>query len=220
MVKVLGLDCSGASCSAAILIEGRLRAHRFAAMERGQAEAFLPMIGSVLEEAALRVAQLDLIAVTTGPGGFTGVRTGLAAARGLALAAALPLIGVTSFEATAEAVRAPAHDRPLVVALESKREELFLQRFDATGPGEASLVPSDRWRGFVGEPPALLAGDGTARLAAALAGTAVEILSAAAIDAASVASLGASRWRPGFRPPVPAPLYLRAPDTTVAARLP
>lgn len=219
MVKVLGLDCSGASCSAAILAESELRAHRFAAMERGQAEALLPMIRAALDEAGLGTTQLDLVAVTTGPGSFTGVRTGLAAARGLALAAGLPLIGVTSFEAVAEAVRAQAQGRPLVIALESKRDELFLQRFDARGPGRASLVPPDLWRSYVGGPAAWLAGDGATRLAAAIGRSEADILSAAGIDATPVARLGASRWRPGLRPPAPAPLYLHAPDTTMAARV-
>jgi tRNA threonylcarbamoyl adenosine modification protein YeaZ len=117
MVSVLGLDATGSACSAALLRDDRALAHRFAAMERGQAEALVPMIASVLAEAALPVAALDLIAVTVGPGAFTGVRIGLAAARGLALASGVPALGVTSFAAVAAAV-APAirRGRHLVVA--------------------------------------------------------------------------------------------------------
>ncbi len=98
-MKVLAFDCSGASCSAAVLIDDRPAAQRFAPMERGHAETLLPMIETVLREAALTPAALDLLAVTVGPGSFTGLRIGLAAARGLALARKLPAIGVTSFDA-------------------------------------------------------------------------------------------------------------------------
>jgi tRNA threonylcarbamoyladenosine biosynthesis protein TsaB len=213
LVKVLGLDCSGASCSAAILVGGEIRAHRFAAMERGQAEALMPMIQTVLEEAALGAAQLDLVAVTIGPGSFTGVRTGLAAARGLGLAARRPVMGVTSFAAVAEAVRAPASGRPLVVALESKRRELFLQLVGPGDAGDGALVPPEEWCVFVPD-AAFLAGDGAVRLAAALARPETDILSAAAVDAAHVACLAAGRWRTGVAVPPPRPLYLRAPDTT------
>ncbi|MGH7034744.1 MAG: tRNA (adenosine(37)-N6)-threonylcarbamoyltransferase complex dimerization subunit type 1 TsaB [Stellaceae bacterium] len=215
-MKVLGLDCTGASCSAAVAIAGAIRAHRFAAMERGQAEALMPMVQAVLDEAALGVAQLDLIAVTIGPGSFTGVRTGLAAARGLGLAARRPLMGVTSFAAVAEAVRAQAGGRPLAVALESKRQELFLQLVGPEGPGDGALVPPEQWGAFV-PVPAFLAGDGAVRLAAALARPRTDILSAAAVDAAHVACLAARRWRTGLALPAPRPLYLRAPDTTSAA---
>lgn len=215
MVKVLGLDCSGASCSAAVLAGGERRAHRFAAMERGQAEALMPMVQAVLEEAALGAAQLDLIAVTIGPGSFTGVRTGLAAARGLALAAGRPVMGVTSFAAVAEAVRAQASGRPLVIALESKRQELFLQLVGPGGAGDGALVPPEQWRAFVPD-AAFLAGDGAVRLAAALARPGTGILSAAAVDAAHLACLAAGRWRAGVAVPPPRPLYLRAPDTTQA----
>lgn len=215
MVKVLGLDCSGASCSAAVLAAGELRAQRFAAMEHGQAEALMPMIQAVLAEAALGAAQLDLIAVTVGPGSFTGVRTGLAAARGLGLATGRPVMGVTSFGAVAEAVRVEAGGRPLIIALESKRQELFLQRVGPEGVGEGALVPPEAWRDVVAA-TAFLAGDGALRLAAALDRPKADILSAAPIDAAHVARLAALRWRAGLELPAPRPLYLRAPDTTVA----
>src|SRR5581483_5869032 len=122
--KVLAFDCSGASCSAAVVIDDRSAAQRFVAMERGHAETLLPMIETVLREAALTPAALDLLAVTIGPGSFTGLRNGLAAARGLALARKLPAIGVPSFDAI---LADEAGDRPLFIVLESKRAELFVQ---------------------------------------------------------------------------------------------
>src|SRR6185437_11027158 len=130
-MKVLAFDCSGASCSAAVVIDDRPAAQRFVPMERGHAETLLPMIETVLREAALTPAGLDLLAVTIGPGCFTGLRVGLAAARGLALARKVPAIGVPSFDAV---VAEEAGERPLFIALESKRAELFLQRRDRFDP--------------------------------------------------------------------------------------
>jgi tRNA threonylcarbamoyladenosine biosynthesis protein TsaB len=166
MVSVLGIDSAGSACSAAVLSGGRVLARRFAAMARGQAEALMPMIAAVLEEAGLAVAALDLIAVTIGPGAFTGLRIGLAAARGLALASGVPALGITSFAAVAAQVPLEGrHGRSLVVALESKRTELYLQAFAADGAalGKGALVAPEQWPSFVPLGPLLLAGDAAAK---------------------------------------------------------
>jgi tRNA threonylcarbamoyladenosine biosynthesis protein TsaB len=217
LVTVLGLDCASSSCSVAALIDRDIASSRQVAMERGQAEALLPMIDAVLAEARLDVSALDLIAVTVGPGSFTGVRTGLATARGLALASGRPLIGVTCFEVAAHAVSRDAAGLPLLVALESKRAELFLQRFDRDGPGEPALVPASAWSSFAPTGPFVVAGDGAQRFAAGLERKDLRIAEPPAhANAITAAHLGAERWKNGTRLPPPAPLYLRAPDVTVA----
>jgi tRNA threonylcarbamoyladenosine biosynthesis protein TsaB len=210
-MKVLAFDCSGASCSAAVLIDDRPAAQRFAPMERGHAETLLPMIEAVLREAALELAALDLLAVTVGPGSFTGLRIGLAAARGFALARKLPAIGVTSFDAVE--VGDPTA-QPLFVALESKRAELFFQRRDRADPRLPALVPPEEWAAILPPGPCFLAGDGAPRLAAGLNRNDVVVLPGhGRPDPVALARLGAARWRAGDRTPL-APLYLRAPDTT------
>src|SRR5450432_1394851 len=109
-MTILALDTSGAACSVALRDgAGRLLAHRFEALARGHAERLMPMLREVMAEADVDFAALALIAVTTGPGSFTGIRVGLAAARGLALASGLPILGITAFEALAGAV--PAAER-------------------------------------------------------------------------------------------------------------
>jgi len=210
-MKVLAFDCSGASCAAAVVDDDRPAAQRFLAMERGHAETLLPMIETVLREAALTPALLDLLAVTIGPGSFTGLRIGLAAARGLALARALPAIGVPSFDA----VRAEdTGARPLFIALESKRAELFLQRRDRPDARLPALVPQEEWAALLPPGPCALAGDGAPRLAAALGRADVVALPGhGRPDPVALARLGAARWQTGDRTPL-APLYLRAPDTT------
>ena len=219
MVTTLGLDSTGAACSAAIWRAERVVAHRFAAMERGQAEALMPMVAAVLEEAALAIDALDLIAVTVGPGAFTGVRIGIAAARGLSLASGVPALGVSSF--VAAAAQAPLEERqrrPLLVALDSRRAEFFVEMFgtDDTPLGLGALLSVDEIAARLPAEPLLLAGDAAAALAGALQRRDLALASrAGAIDAGDVARLAARAWQPGMRPPPPEPLYLRAPDTTM-----
>jgi tRNA threonylcarbamoyladenosine biosynthesis protein TsaB len=210
-MKVLAFDCSGASCSAAVVIDDRPAAQRFVVMERGHAEALLPMIETVLREAELTPAAIDLIAVTTGPGSFTGLRIGLAAARGLALASNIPAIGVTSFDAV---IADGDTELPLIVALESKRAELFLQRRDRDDPRLPALVPQAEWAAIVPQGPCRLAGDGAPRVAAALARADVAVLPGRGRpDPVALARLGSARWQVGIRAPL-LPLYLHAPDIT------
>ncbi len=222
MVSLLAFDTAGSACSAAVLRDGVVRARRFAAMARGQAEALMPMIAAVLDEAETTLDALDLIAVTIGPGAFTGLRIGLAAARGLALASGLPVLGITSFAAVAaQAAPAAAAGRVLVVALDSKRRELYLQAFDGQTPlAEGALVAPEDVPAWLPAAPLLLAGDAAPRLAALIPGGQEAALAGGPglADAADVARLAAASWRPGLRPAPPRPLYLRPPDTTTPRR--
>jgi tRNA threonylcarbamoyladenosine biosynthesis protein TsaB len=220
MTAVLGIDCAGGACAVSIVEALQPVARRDAVMERGQAALLLPMIEAVLADAQRNLVTLDLIAVTVGPGSFTGVRIGLAAARGLALGAGLPLIGVTCFDAVANAVGDRRAARPLVIAIESKRAELFLQvREDA--PQMPALVPPDEWDAFLPPGAFHVAGDGAARLMASLTRRDVVLADTAGISMATAAArVGTALWLPGMVPPSPLPLYLRAPDTTASKKIP
>jgi tRNA threonylcarbamoyladenosine biosynthesis protein TsaB len=217
-VNVLAFDCAGRGCAAAVLTAGGVAARKVQAMEHGQAEALMPMIEEVLAEAGLPFAALDLIAVTVGPGSFTGVRIGLAAAYGLALATGLPLVGITSFAAAAAGVGAPARaGRTLAVALDSKRAELFLQCFaaDGTALGPGRMVAQGEAEAALPPGPLLVAGDAGARLVSWAPGRAVRADAPDLPDPGAIARLALASWRPGERPARPRPLYLRAPDTTL-----
>jgi len=221
MVNVLAFDCAGRGCAAAVVADGRVLARRSQPMERGQAAALLPMIEAVLGAAALGWPALDLLAVTVGPGGFTGVRIGLAAARGLALARELPVIGITSFAAVAAAVPPPLRTgRTLAVALDSKRAEVYLQCFAASGAalGPGELLALDAIDARIPAGLVLLAGDAAERAAPFLFGRAAVAPATEVPDPADIARLALAEWRPGRLPPLPLPLYLRAPDTTAPRR--
>lgn len=214
---VLALDSATTACSVALWSDGEVRAHRFTVMARGQAEALMPMVKSAMDEAGVSFRDLDLLAVTVGPGAFTGLRIGLSAARGMALATGLPLVGVTTLEAVAHAV-SPAEraGRTLLVVLDTKRTDVYAQLFSADlaplGPATA-LLPDDL-PDVVPPGPLVVAGDGVAMVSEVLAAAGSKVLHASASglpDAAHVARIAAARAPDGTSPP-PAPLYLRPPD--------
>lgn len=220
--RILAFDCSGGACSAALLVGGRIAAGRFAPMLHGHAERLMVMLREVMAEAGLGFAALDAIAVTVGPGRFTGLRVGIAAARGLALATGRPALGIASFAAiAAEARRQHPDALPLLVVIDSGRAEFFAQTFDAAGTalGPAQIATPAALARALPSGPLLLAGDGAEAVARALAELgatpARAVLAAGPIRAETVAALGAVAFAslaPGRRPEPPRPVYLRAPD--------
>ncbi|HUI18348.1 MAG TPA: tRNA (adenosine(37)-N6)-threonylcarbamoyltransferase complex dimerization subunit type 1 TsaB [Alphaproteobacteria bacterium] len=221
-MRILALDSSGPACSAAFWTEGGVRAARFEALARGHAERLLPMVLEVMAEAGTALDKVDLFAATTGPGGFTGVRVGLAALRGLALAAGRPMLGVTSFVALAHATTAEERaGRRLLVVIDSKRAELFVQSFGADLAAESDgmlMTPGTIAERYAGQ-PLLLAGDGSARVIAALEVLGCKLRTAAGasfVDAAVLAALAAGRASEARREP-PAACYLHPPATTPPA---
>ncbi|MGZ5924807.1 MAG: tRNA (adenosine(37)-N6)-threonylcarbamoyltransferase complex dimerization subunit type 1 TsaB, partial [Rhizomicrobium sp.] len=100
-MRILAVDTALGACSVAILDDDKLIAHRLTVMERGHAEALAPMVEATMQDAACDFSSLDRLAVTTGPGTFTGQRVGLAFMRGLRVALDKPLVGVTTLSVMA-----------------------------------------------------------------------------------------------------------------------
>jgi tRNA threonylcarbamoyladenosine biosynthesis protein TsaB len=217
-VKILAADTALGACSVAVLDGARVLAHRFEAMERGHAEALAPMVGEAIRGSGIAFSDIDRLAVTTGPGTFTGQRVGLAFMRGLRVALKRPLVGIT----TLEAMCASAMD-------ESKLE--YAAAIHDARRGEAYLALTSK-SGVVIASEILLLDEVVGRIAKAipedasiaLAGTAADAVAAKLKqgratsirqpDALWVARLAALAPGPSE---APRPLYLRAPDAKLPA---
>jgi tRNA threonylcarbamoyladenosine biosynthesis protein TsaB len=211
----LGIDTALGACSVALIDGDAVLAHAFQPMTAGHAEALAPMAEAVMAEASRPFRDVARIAVTTGPGTFTGQRIGLAFARGLALALKIPCVGVTTLEAMARAVNETRPGRTCLIASDARRGEAYVQSFGSDGLAQSQ--------------PALLRLDDVAGLAAALgpfallAGSAApaiardhEVVPITQPDALWVARI-AILLPAGDEPP--APLYLRAPDAKLPGPL-
>ena len=207
----------------AVTVAGELAYTERLESTRGQAESLLPMVDRALSRTGLPPEALDFVAVTVGPGSFTGIRIGLAAARGIALATDARLIGVTSFEAVA--VTHAKGGRFLLVALESRREDLFVQLFDPRCDpiGEpAAIMPAeldDVVNTAIGAVPLLVAGDAAQRAAAALSNrAAATVLNDSPPDAIGALRAALCRLHPRAQHMAARPVYLRSPGVTLTPK--
>jgi len=218
-VNVLAIDtCLGAVSVAARWRDASGDWHMREAYEErsiGHAERLMPMIAEVMGAAGLRFEDLDRIAVTVGPGTFTGVRAGVAAARGLALATGLPVVGATSLAVMAQRAEALVNraGRLLAVAVDARRGMIYFQAFpnDLAAAGPAALfAPGDAAR-QIGGREAIVVGSGAAVVVEAVreaGGQAEAALPDLQPHAASLVLMA-----PGLTPTEPLmPLYLRPPD--------
>jgi tRNA threonylcarbamoyladenosine biosynthesis protein TsaB len=132
---ILAIDTALDACAAAVLDTdaGKLIAQESLAMKRGHAEALMPLIARVIKESGIAFASLDRIAATTGPGSFTGLRVGLSAARGIALAAGKPVVGVTTLTAYAAPVVSESGEQPIISAIDARHDHVYLQVVSGNG---------------------------------------------------------------------------------------
>jgi tRNA threonylcarbamoyl adenosine modification protein YeaZ len=138
-VRVLAIDTALEACSAAILDTERADAvtSRSVPMTRGHAEALMPLIAAVMSEADMEFGDLDRVAVTVGPGSFTGLRVGVAAARGIALATGKPAVGLTTLAALAAPFFAADEGEAVLAVINARHDRVYMQLF---GSGRRSLV--------------------------------------------------------------------------------
>jgi tRNA threonylcarbamoyladenosine biosynthesis protein TsaB len=208
----LAVDTCLDACSVAVWVDEQVLAQHSEPMRRGHQERLAGMAQETMAEAATAFSALDRIGVTRGPGSFTGLRVGLAFAKGLGVALDRPVVGVGVLEALAEG----AGDGFVAAAIDARRGQVYLQVFDGGRPlmapdvlaveaAAARLV--ELWIGG----PATLVGPGAALLASAL--PRARLIERAAPDPGAIALL-AARARPPFAPPHP--LYLRGPDARLA----
>lgn len=223
-MKLLAVDTALGACSAVVLDGERVLSHCWEAMERGQAERLAPMVRDLMLEAAIGFDALDRLAVTVGPGTFTGQRVGYAFMRGLRLALSRPLVGVTTLAAMSRAALAETGAQIAAVLHDAKRDEVYA----TVVAGNETRVP-DQLLSFDAAIGVIVAAAGNDKIA--LAGTAaarageplrmrgltVSLTQIVAPDALWVARIARCAPEPDGVPP---PLYLRPPDARLPSQRP
>jgi tRNA threonylcarbamoyladenosine biosynthesis protein TsaB len=225
-MRLLAIDTALAACSAAVLdtASGGILASESLPMLRGHAEALIPLLGRVMQQSGLAFADLDRIVVTTGPGSFTGLRVGIAAARGLGVATGVPVAGVSTLSAYAAPYLGADDRSPVIAAIDARHSNIYLQVF---APGGRTLIAPRL-------APLLDAVHAASDTAACIVGSAAQAVAdnlpetaplPATIDARQAPDIGWVAQSGAVAPETaspPNPQYLRAPDaqTQNAAALP
>lgn len=219
-MKILAVDTALAACSAAVYNAEmqKVLAAAFQPMATGQAEAIGPMVRGVMENSGMAFSSLDGIAATVGPGTFTGMRIGLAFARGLKLALGVPMVGITTLKAIAANVTSNPGARPIAVLIDARRGNVYSQVFSAKldplneplahslAEAAARLSRDECW--IIGSGADLLVGTGEHRN--------FTRSQASDLPHASVVAALAARETASEIPP--SPLYLRPPGTGLPHR--
>ncbi|KFC65452.1 Peptidase M22, glycoprotease [Bosea sp. LC85] len=225
-MRILAIDTALGACSACVLDMGETTplAREQVAMDRGHAEALMPLIERVMNAVEGGFSSLDRVAVTIGPGSYTGLRVGISAARAIALAAGIPAVGVTTLAATAAPLIGKESGRVIAAALDAKHGQVWFQALSSQGKQLVSIRQvnyRDAARA-IGAGPVSLVGSSAlavANEAWAIGLDALVIDDAKAPDVTWIARLGLLA-DPAAAPP--RPLYLKEPETTPQdrARLP
>ncbi|ESY77510.1 peptidase M22 [Mesorhizobium sp. LNHC221B00] len=211
-MKVLAIDCAASLCAACVYdaAAGLELGRSVLDLGKGHAEHMMSVIAEALKAGATDYAGLGAIAVSVGPGSFTGLRVGVSTARGLALALKVPAIGVTTLDALAGEAAAAFPGRAVLAALDAGREEIHAAVYDETsvltyGPAVTTFAEAT---GMAIESSAVLAGTAAAQIAAS-AGRGFDVgPRTATADILTYARLAAAKGQ-GERPK---PLYLRGAD--------
>ena len=210
-MRLLAIDTALEACSVGV-VDGARQVLKSEVIGRGHAERLMGMVKAAMDEAGLAYDDLDRITVTVGPGSFTGLRVGIAAARGLALTTGAPAVGIGTLAIHAETVRREIGETPVMVVLAAGRGDIYGQSFAADGSAEGppEAAPAETFARRLGA-NTLIAGSGAAALIEILGDEALAriVHTRSAPDIAALCRLGLVAPVTGE---APRPLYLRPPD--------
>ncbi|MDO1580819.1 tRNA (adenosine(37)-N6)-threonylcarbamoyltransferase complex dimerization subunit type 1 TsaB [Rhizobium oryzicola] len=207
-MKVLAIDTAGVDCSAAVFCteQGRILSEITERIGKGHAERLMAMIDEVLAAASLPLQSIARIGVTIGPGSFTGIRVGVATARGLALSLPAQAVGVVTLNAMARSHLDCDVSRPVIAAMDAKRSEIYAQAFGSDGKPltEPQIVTLEALKALADQYQAEIIGTAAPLLRGEPAATEPD-----RFDIATVARIAAEADDKAL---APKPLYLRGPD--------
>jgi tRNA threonylcarbamoyladenosine biosynthesis protein TsaB len=211
-MRILALDSAVARCSATFVAGGAVIAGYQQDLDRGHASVLPVMAQDCLRDAGVQAADLDMIAVTVGPGSFTGIRGGIALAQGIAVAADRPIIGVTVGEALADSLPLLG-GRTLWCAIASRRGRIFLEVADDVFSLAVTDIPDPLG-------PVAVAGDTAAEIASRLAARGVNVMltDARLPTGRNIAQVAEQRFLGSIRPRPAEPLYVDPPEAKLPAR--
>ena len=223
-MTILAFDTTHGFCSVSIAKEGNILSSHVIEETSKQAEMLIPTIEKVLTESALDYKDIQTISTTVGPGSFTGVRIGLAAAHGLLLATKAAFFGISALEAVAWKVKQEQNineDLTLHVVLDARRKELFLQSFNISTLkplSAAILCDYETAESLINEKPAIIAGNGIDVIKEHLSTSHQFVGSEFLPDAESVAELAAFKLQRNEEGFPATPLYIRKPDAKIPTK--
>jgi len=213
-MKLLAIDSVASLCAACVYDAGRdteLGRH-VVDLGKGHAEHLVKVVDAALAQASTIYKDLDAIAVSVGPGSFTGIRVAVAAARGFALALGIPAIGVDTLSAIAQEARTLHGDRPVMAALPSGPDHVQAAVYDAFGGVlyTPRLVRVREAADLAQVQHAMLAGAGAPLVRSALGQTSWPV--GPTEPTADILAFARVAARVGASGQAPRPLYLREPD--------
>ncbi|MCP5382536.1 MAG: tRNA (adenosine(37)-N6)-threonylcarbamoyltransferase complex dimerization subunit type 1 TsaB [Kordiimonadaceae bacterium] len=223
MTHILAIDTTLGACSAALIKEGTITSYKCEVRVRGHVERLLPMIDEICEESGIKISDIENIAVTVGPGTFAGVRIGLSAAKGMALALDIKVVPVTTLEAIIcqFVEEEKGFKGKVAVAIDARRGEIYFQIFDVDkgtfkAISTAEAIPISKIGERITSDLDLLIGSGAEFLSG------LKILSSKKYnfpDALYIAQYAEKKLGFAVRSDDISPLYLRAPDAIKPAPL-
>ncbi len=222
-MTILAFDTTHGFCSVAVANPQQKLISKHINETSRQAELLVPTMEAALKEAQLEFSDITTIAATVGPGSFTGLRIGLAAAHGLLLATKASFFGLSALETVAYMAKKSQKilEKKIFIALDARRGEVFLQSFDVkslSAESEAMLCSYEEAAALLGNETITLAGSGAALISPFVTCKLTVLKESLLPDAKSIAELTLLRLNQGKKGLIPSPLYIRKPDAKLPSK--